>query len=77
MANGYEQRILICSECGEEFVFTAQAQEYFTKQGWIGNPRKCKACHAVHRKVRRFNNLDTATPRTTVIPITNEGGRRA
>ncbi len=45
MPSGYVSRILVCTECGEEFVFTADAQEYLADRGFTNDPRKCKACH--------------------------------
>ena len=36
MVTGFEDKILICCECHEEFVFTSAAQEYFAERGYIG-----------------------------------------
>jgi len=43
--DGKEARILVCVECGEEFVFTAQAQEYFREKGYNRPPKRCRTCH--------------------------------
>lgn len=39
-------RFLICEDCGEEFVFTAAAQEYFSQRGLNYDPTKCKHCYS-------------------------------
>ncbi len=53
MGNGYEPRVLICCECGEEFVFTSAAQEYFADRGYTEDPKRCKTCHTKYKKSQR------------------------
>lgn len=53
MQNGFEPKILICVECNEEFVFTAQAQEYFAERGYTEDPKRCKTCHTEYKKMQR------------------------
>ncbi len=49
-----KHRILVCEECGEEFVFTVGAQKYFEQRGFKQSPKRCKACHT---KYKRDNKL--------------------
>jgi hypothetical protein len=37
----FETKILICADCGEEFVFTIKAQEYFAEKGYTEDPKLC------------------------------------
>ena len=53
MDNGFEPKILICTECGQEFVFTAQAQQYFAERGYSEDPKRCKTCHTQFKKHQR------------------------
>ncbi|HUV30279.1 MAG TPA: zinc-ribbon domain containing protein [Acidobacteriota bacterium] len=53
MQSGFEPRVLICSECKEEFVFTAAAQEYFAERGYTEDPKRCKSCHMKYKKLQR------------------------
>jgi len=46
-------KILICAECGEEFVFTIGAQEYFAERGYSEDPKRCKHCYVQHKRDRR------------------------
>ncbi len=55
MTTGFEPKILICSECGEEFVFTIAAQEYFAERGYTEDPKRCKTCHTRYKKGQREN----------------------
>ncbi|MGH8016630.1 MAG: zinc-ribbon domain containing protein [Candidatus Zixiibacteriota bacterium] len=56
MQNGFEPRILICTECNQEFVFTAAAQAYFAERGYSADPKRCKACHTKYKKEQRNSN---------------------
>jgi CxxC-x17-CxxC domain-containing protein len=40
----YHDRVLKCSECGAEFVFTAGEQMFFADKGFKNEPKRCKAC---------------------------------
>ena len=46
-------KILICVDCGEEFVFTISAQEYFLERGITEEPKRCKSCYMKLKKERR------------------------
>ena len=55
MHNGFEPKILICSECNQEFVFTAAAQQYFAERGYTEDPKRCKTCHTKYKKSQRHH----------------------
>ena len=40
----YEDKTLVCKECGAEFVFTAGEQEFYAERGFQNEPQRCKAC---------------------------------
>lgn len=39
-----EDKVLVCRECGQEFVFTAGEQEFYIEKGFQNEPKKCKSC---------------------------------
>ncbi|MEW5923870.1 MAG: zinc-ribbon domain containing protein [Candidatus Zixiibacteriota bacterium] len=53
MDSGFEPKVLICVECGQEFVFTANAQEYFAEKGYTEDPKRCKHCYMKHKRDKR------------------------
>lgn len=53
MEGGFQLKLLICSVCNEEFVFTVAAQEYFAERGYTDDPKRCKACHTNFKKTSR------------------------
>ena len=40
----FQDRIIKCSECGAEFVFTAGEQHFFHDKNFKNEPKRCKAC---------------------------------
>jgi hypothetical protein len=56
MASSFEPKILTCVECGQEFVFTVSAQEYFAERGYNEDPKRCKHCYVQHKREKRNNN---------------------
>ncbi len=49
----YEDKTLICKECGNEFVFTAGEQEFYAEKGFVNEPQRCKACRDARKKRRQ------------------------
>ncbi len=50
----YQDKTLVCKECGEEFVFSAGEQEFYAEKGFQNEPARCKSCRDA-RKLRRAN----------------------
>lgn len=48
----YEDKILICKDCGAEFEFTAGEQEFYASKGFTNEPQRCRACRAAHKNTR-------------------------
>ena len=46
----FEDKALVCQDCGNEFVFTAGEQEFYDEKGF-SDPVRCKACRDA-RKAR-------------------------
>lgn len=45
----YEDKTLICKECGNEFVFTAGEQEFYAEKGFVNEPQRCKECRQARK----------------------------
>ena len=61
----YEDKTLVCKECGQEFVFTAGEQEFYAERGFQNEPQRCKSCRdarkATTRGVREFFSVTCAS----------------
>ena len=49
----YEDKTLICKECGNEFFFTAGEQEFYAEKGFVNEPQRCKACRDARKNATR------------------------
>ena len=47
----YEDKVLVCGECGGNFIFSAGEQEFYFEKGFANEPKRCKPCRDA-RKTR-------------------------
>ncbi len=40
----YQDKTIICKDCGNEFIFTAGEQEFYAEKGFENEPIRCKDC---------------------------------
>ena len=40
----FEDKKLVCKDCGNEFIFTAGEQEFYAAKGFQNEPLRCKDC---------------------------------
>ena len=45
----FEDKTLVCRECGAEFSFTAGEQEFYQQRGLLNEPARCPTCRAERR----------------------------
>jgi len=45
----YEDRTLTCQDCGQEFTFSADDQQYHAEKGYTNEPKRCPLCRASRR----------------------------
>ena len=60
----YEDKTLVCKECGQEFVFTAGEQEFYAERGFQNEPQRCKAC----RDAVSYTHLDVYKRQAPPLP---------
>lgn len=44
----FADKTLMCVECGREFLFSADDQEFFASRGYL-EPKRCRSCRADRR----------------------------
>jgi CxxC-x17-CxxC domain-containing protein len=50
----YQDRILTCRDCGQDFTFTAGEQEFYASRGLSNAPSRCPSCRAARRSGQSF-----------------------
>lgn len=66
----FEDKTLVCKECGKEFVFTAGEQEFYAERGFQNEPQRCKACRDARKNATR------GPESTTPLPVLPAAARR-
>ena len=49
----FEDKTLVCKDCGNEFVFTAGEQEFYAEKGFQNEPQRCKPCRDARKNASR------------------------
>ncbi len=57
----YQDKAILCKDCGSEFTFTEGEQQFYAEKGFENEPKKCKEC-------RQKSKRDFSRP--------NSGGQR-
>ena len=47
----YTDKILVCADCSQEFVFTASEQDFYAQRGFT-EPKRCGSCRAARKASR-------------------------
>ncbi|MDR1927022.1 MAG: zinc-ribbon domain containing protein [Oscillospiraceae bacterium] len=55
----YEEKTLICKECGKEFVFTTGEQEFYAEKGFENEPGRCQDCRRQRKSAGRGGERET------------------
>ncbi|NLM50686.1 MAG: zinc-binding protein [Clostridiaceae bacterium] len=46
----FQDKTLVCKDCGKEFVFTAGEQEFYAEKGFQNEPTRCKECRTARKQ---------------------------
>jgi CxxC-x17-CxxC domain-containing protein len=48
----YENKVLICKDCGASFDFTVRDQMFYAEKGFENEPQRCRDCRSVRKSQR-------------------------
>ncbi|MBE6931750.1 MAG: zinc-binding protein [Ruminococcaceae bacterium] len=48
----YNDKTLVCKDCGQEFVFSASEQEFYAEKGFENEPQRCRSCRMARKQAR-------------------------
>ena len=79
----YRDRVMKCSDCGAEFVFTAGEQLFFADKGFRNEPKRCKPCKSKRGQAQSrqgYQRVETTTTcsqcgKETTVPFKPTQGR--
>jgi CxxC-x17-CxxC domain-containing protein len=44
-----EDKVLICKECGQQFVFGVRDQQFYAEKGFQNEPQRCRDCRLARK----------------------------
>jgi CxxC-x17-CxxC domain-containing protein len=48
----FQDKSLQCSDCGREFTFSVEEQEFFQSKGYTNEPKRCPECRQARKSER-------------------------
>jgi CxxC-x17-CxxC domain-containing protein len=52
----YQDKTLQCSDCGANFTFSVQDQEFYAQKGYTNEPKRCPECREARKSQRNSNS---------------------
>ncbi len=46
----YQDKSIVCKDCGSEFTFTSSEQAFYAEKGFDNEPKRCKTCRDARKK---------------------------
>ena len=65
----FEDKTLQCSDCSQEFTFTAGEQEFYSSRGLLNEPRRCPECRQARKTERSGNDGYGYRSRRQMFPV--------
>lgn len=51
----FEDKSVVCADCGETFTFSVEDQEFFQSKGYTNTPKRCTECRRARKSERNGN----------------------
>jgi len=48
----FQDKTIQCSDCGTDFSFTAEEQEFYQSKGYTNEPKRCPSCRQARKTER-------------------------
>lgn len=75
----FQDKTLICKDCGKEFTFTASEQQFYADKGFQNEPSRCADDRIKHRQERQDRPKTEVTcancGKLTTVPFEPKGDR--
>jgi len=69
----FQDKSLQCSDCGADFTFTADEQEFYESKGYEHEPKRCPTCRQARKVERGGNPGAPSSGRRQMFPATCSG----
>ncbi len=55
-----QDQTIICSDCGDDFIFTAGERQFYIDRGFEYPPKRCKSCRAQRKQQQASRNREAS-----------------
>ena len=52
----FQDKNLVCKACGQQFIFSAREQEFYSQKGLTFEPKRCKDCRSLKKASQSREN---------------------
>jgi CxxC-x17-CxxC domain-containing protein len=66
----YQDRNLVCVDCGQEFIFSAGEQQFYAAKNFKNEPKRCKDC-----KSKRNQALNSSKAKIETVAVCASCGK--
>jgi CxxC-x17-CxxC domain-containing protein len=73
----YEEKTIQCADCGSEFTFSAEEQEFFASKGYTNEPKRCQPCRQTRKQERGGGGYGYGSQRQMFRVVCAECGNEA
>ena len=60
----FADKNITCRDCGNEFVFTAGEQEFYSSKGFINEPARCPSCRQARKQAMAAGGVGGGSSRS-------------
>ncbi|MGE5389876.1 MAG: zinc-ribbon domain containing protein [Deltaproteobacteria bacterium] len=78
----FQDKYLVCKDCGNEFLFSASEQEFYAEKGFENEPGRCLECRRARKQQRNtredrpmFQTVCASCGQETTVPFEPTGDR--
>jgi len=64
----FEDKTLQCVDCGTNFTFSAEEQEFFQSKGYMNEPKRCPSCRQARKSERYGSSSYGYRPQRQMFP---------
>jgi len=64
----FQDKSLQCSDCGAEFTFSTEEQEFFQTKGYTNEPKRCPSCRQARKSERYGDSGYSSRPQRQMFP---------
>jgi CxxC-x17-CxxC domain-containing protein len=85
MSNEDQDSVIVCRDCGREFIFSAGEKGFYASKGLTNTPSRCPSCRAARRgsqsstvhapRGEQYDAICDACGRATTVPFQPSEGR--